>query len=377
MVGRGEILPDWRIKELIKEGVILNADESLVNPSSLDLRVGFPTWRILGSILPLGDKEIERFLDSSGIVDDVDISTERFYIEELSQPYLTKLVESLDLPETVTAKIHNKSGRGRIGISVKGLTDKISRFDFIPGGYSGPMYSEICATAFPIVIKPGETTIPQIRFYNGDPQPLKDLDLDLLLRKTPILVDSEGNPTYTKKDKSEIIKTGELTFHADLSNDLLIYKARRDRRTIDLSKRGRYDPDDFFEEVRRRTNKDRSVIIHPGEFVLIKSRENIRLPPWVAAEISDYSIELGDLRSHYAGLINAGHGYDPENPNMPSCIIFEVRARDSPVLLQDGQRLAKFQIHKMLGEPKQPYIPTRSTNFGDLNTFLPLNFRVY
>jgi len=375
-MARGEVLPDWKIKELMDEEIIINADSSLVNSSSLDLRVGNSRWKLLGSFLPLTGQKIEEALKSPDIVDTVNFSKEEFFVE-LSQPYLLNLVESLNLPDTVTAKIHNKSGRGRIGISLKGLVDKVSNFDFIPKGYHGEIYTEVCATAFPIVIKGGETAIPQIRFYNGNPQPLQGIDLDLLLRHHPIFTDSKGNPTYDRKEKNEIIRTGKLTFRADLSGELLVYRANRDARNLVLSKENHYDSKNYFESVMRKENRkgEGAVVIHPGDFVLIKPKENIRLPPEIAAEISDYSSDLGDLRSHYAGLINAGHGYDSNNPNVPSHIVFEVRARDIPFVLRDGQKLAKVELYRMLDKPKQSYMARRSTDFDDLKSFLPGIFK--
>lgn len=374
MVQRGEVLPDWKIKELIEQEVIIGADTSLINPSSLDLRLGMEKWKLLGSFLPLDGQTIEEVLQSRRVLDEKEDKKEGFYIDK-SQPYLFKLVESLNLPSSLTARIHNKSGRGRIGISTKGLVDRVSRFDNIPAGYSGNIYAEICTTAFPIMIDGGKSAIPQIRFYNGEPQPIGGSDLDLLLRKHPVLTDSEGNHSYTDVQREEIFKTGKLTFHADLSDKILVYRANRDNRTLVLSETNHYIPEEFFEAEMRRDNSQNKVLIHPGDFVLIKSKEHIRLPPEFAAEISDYSTDLGDLKSHYAGLVNSGHGYDPKNPNVPSYIVFEVRARDLPAVIQDGQSLAKFEIHRMFGMPEQSYMSKRSTDYNDLRSILPSNFK--
>ena len=81
------------------------------------------------------------------------------------------------------------------------------------------------------------------------------------------------------------------------------------------------------------------------------------------------------MRTHYAGWINASHGYDPKNPNVPSYILFEVRARDTPVVLRDGQNFAKFVVHGMLDTPKKLYMAERSTNFDDLRSFMPGIFK--
>lgn len=370
---RGGVLPDWRIKELIEQGVIIGADPGQVNTSSLDLRVGLDKWKLIGSFLPLEGQKIEDVLKWRSIVDDR--STKKDFFVDFLQPYLIKLRESLNLPRSLSGKLFNKSGRARIGTSVKGMTNGTPQFDSIRPGYEGPLYAEVTATSFPIVVYAEETPIPQIRFYEGSPQPISGSELELLLKNHPILTDNEGNPSYNNKEKDEIVRTGKLTFTADLSrDDLIAYVAKRDRRTIDLSKSGEYHPSEFFESITPFTGEERIVTIHPGDFVLIKSKQNIRLPPTVAAEIDEYSPELGDMRSHYAGLINASHGYDPENNNTPSNIVFEIRSRDTPINIQDGQALARFNIYRMLDEPEGRYMDKRSTDFGDLKSILPSVF---
>ncbi len=371
---RRGVLPDWKIKELIEKDVIHNADINLVNPSSLDLRIDYDKWKLVGSFLPLSGQKIEDVLNSRGVVDDHS-SKKDFYVEYL-QPYVMKLVESLDLPNTISAKLFNKSGRGRIAISSKGLTDGMSQFDFIQNGYEGEIYSEITATSFPLVVHAQETSIPQIRFYEGNPQPISGSDLELLLRKHPILTNDDGEPSYNEKEKEEIIRTGKLTFTAEIpKKGLLAYVARRDRRTLDLLEKGKYIPQEYFDELKSSPSKERTITIHPGEFVLINSKQHIRLPPTIAAEIDEYSPELGDMKSHYAGLINASHGYDLDNPNIPSRIVFEMRARDIPIIIQDNQSLAKFNLYPMTEEPEERYMDKRSTGFSDLKSILPSIFK--
>ena len=369
----GEVLSDKEIRRLIEGGAILNSDVNLVNPGSLDLRLGVSKWRLLGSVLPLPGQMVEEMIIDSGVVDDKHDTDAEFYIDR-DQPYLFELVEQLNLPSCITARVFNKSGRGRIGTSVRTIVNGVSRFDKIPGGYNGKLFTEVCATVFPEVILPNQTAMPQIRFYNGEPAPLRGADLQLLLRSEPILVDANNEPiTFSDKQLNEIARRGRLTFSADLSRDLLVYKARLDKKAIHLGKEGYYDPKDFFEEVRS-VNGRKRIIIHPGEFVLIHSKEKIRLPPSYAAEIADYSSEIGDMKSHYAGLINPGHGYDP-NEICGDHIVFEVRARDIPICIQDGQEIAQFEIFRMSELPEIVYRKVQSTNYGDLPSILPKQFK--
>lgn len=369
----GEVLSDKQIKRLIEGGAILNADPNLINPSSLDLRLGVKKWRLLGSILPLPNQTVSDLIENSGVVDDKHFLTSQFYIDK-DQPYLFELNESLNLPPSVYARIFNKSSRGRIGTSVRGIVDYNSKFDDIPQGYKGKLYSEVCATVFPEVIIGGQTTMPQIRFYNGPPQPLTGIDLQLLLRNEIILLNSDDTPIlFSDEQLNKIAMKGSLMFTADLSRDLLAYKARLDKKAINIEKNNYYDPEDFFEEINMKNGKKR-IILHPGEFVLIHSKEKIRLPPNYAAEISDYSSKIGDMKAHYAGLINPGHGYD-SNRICGDHITFEIRARDIPICIQDGQRLANFEIFKMSETPEIQYKKVQSTGFDDLPSILPTQFK--
>lgn len=369
----GEVLSDRQIRRLIEGGAVLNADLNLINPSSLDLRLGVKKWRLLGSILPLSNQTVNDVIENSGVVDDKHFLTSQFYIDK-DQPYLFELNESLNLPPGVYARIFNKSSRGRIGTSVRGVVDHNSKFDDIPAGYKGKLYAEVCATAFPEVVIGGQTTMPQIRFYNGRPEPLIGIDLQLLLRNEIILLNADDTPIiFSDEQLNKIGAKGSLIFTADLSRDLLVYKAKLDKKAISIEKTNYYDPGDFFEEVKMKNGK-KSIIIHPGEFVLIHSKEKIRLPPTYAAEISDYSSKIGDMKAHYAGLINPGHGYDP-NKICGDHITFEVRARDIPICIQDGQRLANFEIFKMSEVPDIKYKQVQSTGFDDLPSILPTQFK--
>ena len=369
----GEVLSDKQIRRLIEGGAISNASFDLINPSSLDLRLGVKKWRLLGSILPLPNQTVNDLIENSGIVDDKHFLRSQFYIDK-SQPYLFELNESLNLPPGIYARIFNKSGRGRIGTSVRGIVDKNSKFDDIPAGYKGKLYAEVCATVFPEVIIGGQTTMPQIRFYDGYPQPLKGADLQLLLRHEPILLDGDNKPiVFSDEQLNKIARKGSLIFTADLSRDLLVYKAKLDKKAISIEKKAYYDPKDFFEEIRMKKG-NKKIIIHPGEFILIHSKEKIRLPPRYAAEISDYSSKIGDMKAHYAGLTNPGHGY-VKNEISGDHITFEVRARDIPICIQDGQRLANFEIFRMSEEPDIEYKKVQSTGFDSLPSILPKQFK--
>ena len=372
----GKVLSDITIRELIEKGHIINADPKLLNSSSLDVRIGADKWKIVGSTTPVEGQSVKDLLKVPTLVDARHHEAGEFY-HDMDQPILFQLVEELNLPQGVSARILNKSGRGRIGISTRGVCDGMPRFNDIPQGYKGKLYAEIAPTTFPLLVYGGETSIPQIRFYEGDPKPMSGDALEELLESENILFDKNDQPIrFSKRDLDRICRTGRLTFTANFSRGLLAYRAIRDRRVLDLSKKNYYRPELFYEEVRA-TKGEKGINIPPGVFVLIISNEKIRLPPKYAVEIAEYTPELGDIKTHYAALVNAGHGHDPSKPNggTGDRIVLEARARDLPVYWQHGRIIAEFEIYKMDRKPEIVYKMRQTTNFDSLKSILPDIFK--
>ncbi len=372
----GEVLCDTEILELIKKGVLKNADPSLVSSSGIDLRVGSNKTRLLGETPPLPGQTIEELLKNASIADDYNKKKKDFFVEE-GHPYIFELVETINLPNSLTAKIFNKSGRARIGITAKGVFDCVPQYDKIPAGYKGRMYTVMNSTAFPVVVKPGKTTIPQIRFYHGTREPIKGWELEVLLKdkKNPILLNHFNRPIrFSDKEMEEICRTGKIPLTVDLSRELQAYMASEQKKTLDLRKQDLYIPYDFFKEVRSK-EKSKVVYIHPGSFTLIMPHERLRIPPTLAAEVIEYSPELGDMKTSYANLINSGHGYKGKHNMTGDHIVGEARARDSPIVLQDRQLLAYIQLLHMSHVPKKSYESSKSTNFDNLPDILPSIFK--
>jgi dCTP deaminase len=370
----GEVLADTEIRQLIKDGHIIGADPALVNPSSLDVRIGKKFWKLNGvSPQDIGQR-VQELLDGTGIVDKTSTASRDFYIES-GQQYLFKLRESLKLPKNISAKMFNKSGRARIFMSTKGMSDGMPQFNLISRGYAGPVYAKIASAAFPLVVDAGNMAIPQMRFYRGVPVPLTGDRLEGVLRSEkygPVLLDRNNEPiAFSQHEYNRILRTGMIPFTADLSRDVLVYRAKRDKKTVDLRKKG-HEPFDFFEAVRPEPSIKRGYTIHPGECVLVHPREKIRIHPQLAAEVVEYAPDLGAMKVSFADLINAGHGYE-EGKVSGDHIVFEMMAVE-PMYLWNGRRIAYFQLFEMSQRPEQQYKPKESKGFDSLASILPAPF---
>ena len=182
-------------------------------------------------------------------------------------------MERLALPEGVSAVANAKSSTGRLDLLTRTITDGGTEFDRIAPGYTGPLYAEICPRSFSVLVRPG-MRLNQIRFGSGDAT-LDDDALRALHDTTPLV------------DGTAVIDEG-LGFSVDLclpGTSLVGYRAKPHTGVIDLDKIGHYDPAAYWEEVHSTNGQ---IILDPGAFYILVSREAVTIPPAYAAEMAPY-----------------------------------------------------------------------------------------
>jgi dCTP deaminase len=146
------------------------------------------------------------------------------------------------------------------------------------------------------------------------------------------------------------------------------WRARKNSRLLDLTVVGGADPDDFWEPVH--AERGGGVVLEPEEFYLLLSRERVRVPPELAAEMTAYDPTNGELRAHYAGFFDPGFGHvtraagagGAAGPSVPSGsqAALEVRAHDVPFMIADGQRVCRLSFERMAETPDVLYGTTDS-----------------
>ena len=170
-------------------------------------------------------------------------------------------------------------------------------FDRIAAGYHGPLYAEISPRTFPVLVRTG-SRLSQIRFRRGD----TTLDAEALgaLHAEERLVNSAD------ADLSQGVAVGiDLT---GVGPDRLVgYRAKRHTGVIDVEKRGAYAIADFWEPMAARAEKN--LILDPGEFYILASKEAVQVPPAYAAEMVPFDPLVGEFRVHYAGFFDPGFGH--------------------------------------------------------------------
>ena len=358
MSGTG-VLADGAIRRMIAGGAIA-ADPAVtdaqVQPASLDLRLGSTAYRVRASFLAgKGRTVADRIAEFE--MHQVDLS--QGAVLEKGCVYVVPLMERLALPRGLTAVANAKSSTGRLDLLTRTIADGGEEFDRIPEGYNGPLYAEICPRSFSVLVRPG-MRLNQIRFRQGQ----------------AILSDAELGALHAREhlvSGTALISDG-LGFSVDLkpaAGDLVGYRAKPHTGVIDLDRIGHYAPADFWEEVR---TSDARIILDPGAFYILVSREAVTIPPDYAAEMAPYLAMVGEFRVHYAGFFDPGFGW-AEAGGAGSRGVLEVRCHEAPFVLEHGQVVGRLVYERMAARPERMYGAGIASNYQGQGLKLSKHFR--
>jgi dCTP deaminase len=353
------VIPSQGIAEMFATGAIAAErplDEGQVQPASLDLRLGARAYRVRASFLPGAGRRISERLDAFAMHE---IDLRPGAVLEKGCVYLVPLAERLDLPPEVSAVANAKSSTGRLDLFTRLITDRGTEFDRIEPGYAGPLYAEISPRSFSVLVRPG-MRLNQIRFRAGS----ATLD-DAALRR----LDAEQRLT----DGTAHI-AGGLAFSVDLApreGGIVGYRAKPHTGLIDLDRIGHYDPAEYWEPV---TAADRRIILDPGAFYILVSREAVHVPPGYAAEMAPYLAMVGEFRVHYAGFFDPGFGHALAGGS-GSRGVLEVRCHEAPFALDHGQVVGRLVYERMAETPDILYGREMGSNYQGQGLKLSKHFR--
>ena len=357
---RRGVLPSQAIRRMVETGEI-RPDAPLldgqVQPASLDLRLGARAYRVRASFLAGAGRTVaERLPDFA--MHEIDLTPGA--VLETGCVYLVPLMESLALPPDVAAVANAKSSTGRLDLFTRLIADRGVEFDRIEPGYEGPLWAEISPRTFSVLVRPG-ARLNQIRFRCGEhaytDDELRSLNRDLRF------VDGEA-----------VIDQG-VAFSVDLTagaDGLVGWRAKRNAPLVDLDRIGWYDAEDFWTPVR--PMKSGGVILDPGAFYILVSREAVHVPPNCAAEMTPYMAVAGEFRVHYAGFFDPGFGHGPAGGS-GSRGVLEVRCHEAPFALEHGQVVGRLVYEPMAETPDILYGADLKSNYQGQGLKLAKQFR--
>jgi dCTP deaminase len=350
------VLPYQALRAAVADGWIRAAvpvADGQFQPASLDLRLGPVASQLRASFLPFRETVEDRLRAAEPA--DSDLVIDRLSLEagatlQRGSVYLVPLLESLALPPGLRGRCNPKSTTGRLDIFTRVITDATPRFDEIQAGYQGPLYLEVSPQSFPVRVQAGQS-LNQLRLLSG-PTLIPDAELAAVYRAAPLLYDDDDRPIPLER---AVFNDG-LCMGVDLSGrqtgGIIGYRAHPNPPAVDLARVDHYDPAEFWEPIKR-PGRD-AYILEANRFYILVSKERIRVPPEYAAEMVVYDAGAGEIRTHYAGFFDPGFGYG-DGRVLGTKVVMEVRAREVPFMVYDGQISFKVLFERLAGRTQRLY----------------------
>jgi dCTP deaminase len=360
------VLPSQIIEKFIASNQICSSVPILpkqIQPASLDLRLGPLAYRVRASFLPGRNTTVE-----DRVRELVDLRSGAIF--ERRCVYVVPLLEQLFLPDDVSGKANPKSTTGRLDIFTRLITDYGTEFERVPPRYRsrlyaepGRLYAEVAPRTFSIRVQQG-MSLNQLRFVRGKPQALReDYTLGKRHEEDPLAFTPEDVPAESPRLIS-------IDVGGSGPSEIIGYKAKDHAPLIDLALVNHYDPGEFWEPIR----STRKIILNPDDFYILVSKEKVRVPPDLAAEMVAHDPSHGEFRIHYAGFFDPGFGHEVEEGKGTTAVL-EVRSHEVPFVLEDGQVVGRLVYERLLEVPDKIYGPKIGSSYQSQGLSLSKQFR--
>ncbi len=359
------VLSSQEILELVHKNVINSEngiEKDLIQPASIDLRLGIKACRVPASFLPgKGNKVSSRLKDLAmhefSLIDGA--------VLECGCVYIVKLLENVRLTENLTGIANPKSSTGRLDVFTRLIVDGAMEFEEVPAGYQGPLYAEISPRTFSVLVRTG-SRLNQLRLKRGQSF-TSDKEMEILQEHVG-LVRNQDNINLLDKIKNGVPLSVDLIGE----NGLIGYKARKHSMLIDIDKPNHYKRELFWEKITvedllyqggdyKNENNQGSLILSPDAFYILASKEYVSVPSKYAAEMRAYDTKVGEFRAHYAGFFDPGFGLTELGASKTKAVL-EVRSHDVPFLIEQDQTVCRLVYEPMANVPSILYGEAGSSN---------------
>ncbi len=345
-------LPYQTIQAMIEQGAITSHNPAALQPASLDLSLTEEIYRMRGSYLPRKGESIRDIIQRGSL-----------FAHDIGKPleyngiYLIRVAERLKLPANVHAITSNKSSSGRINLRARLIADGVPRFDDIPAGFEGTLWLEVIPKSFPVLVHVGDR-INQMRFYDGDAR-LSAQEHRALFADQHLLRSLDGQKIAPTED---YVGRG-VTMTIDLqSQERIGWRAKTVPEAVLDTAQFNHDPQLFFEQIERPHSGE--IVLHPGDFYILSTKERILVPPTYAAEMVSYDASKGEFRSHFAGFFDPGWGWREQEEERGTIGVLEVETYGNPFVLRDGQPICLMVFEHMTETPTKLYGSDLKSNYS-------------
>ena len=260
------VLSSQEIFSLINNNTIYSEqeiDKEIIQPASIDLRLGVKAWRVPASFLPGKGNKVSNRLKTLAMHE---FSLMDGAVLECGCVYIVKLLEELSLPNDLSGIANPKSSTGRLDVFTRLIVDGAQEFEDVPSGYQGPLYAEISPRTFSVLVRTG-SRLNQLRLRRGV-SITSDKEMEILQEHVG-LVRSQDDENLPDKIKNGVPLSVDLIG----KNGLIGYKARKHSMLIDIDRPNFYKKERTLHHFAKLAYRCR-LLNHPDEKTLCRSEKN-------------------------------------------------------------------------------------------------------
>src|SRR3989338_1036575 len=331
----------------------------IIQPSSLDLRLGREAWVMSSSVRPMQDETIQRLTHEYG-VKEINLENGAEFVQ--GKTYIVKLQETASISPFARLRSNPKSSTGRLDAQARLLADCNPHYESITGPYAGEMYLEIVPNSFDLILRTGNA-LNQIRYSIGNPI-MSDEEIHSVLMVHSFIYTKEGKAVPANKLNID----GGIVLTADLNGEytnstIIAYRAKKNcQLPVDFQEVGKHSLEKYFDAIEKTQNKE--LKLEQGYFYLLSTNEAVCLPSAFAVELSQFDHRSGNITWHYAGFIDPGWGYFPKQEQQGNTITLEARVHNKAEIIRHGQPIGVMKMERMSSKPLFPYGKDRSSNYS-------------
>ncbi len=341
--------------KLITHNHIINdyIEKYQIQPSSLDLSLSEECYEIKCSFLSYNTKVRNKLKDLA--IRKINLDKE--FVLKKNKTYIVKLNERLNLNNNIFGHCNPKSSTGRLDIFCRTVVDYAEEYEKIPKNYKGELFLEITSRSFNVALKKGDS-LNQLRLVYKKHKFLTDQQLVNLNKIEKI----------TNVSESKLKINNGIRLSVDLSSSKLVaYVAKKNTPTLKFSKTKFHKINDFWKPLK---SKNKTLPIEKNNFYILKSKEKVVIPSYLAGEMVPYDTGIGDFRAHYAGFFDPGFGI-----KNGSYAVLEVKTNEVPFLLEDGQTIARIKYEKLNNTSNIVYGKDIKSNYQNQGLKLSKHFK--
>jgi dCTP deaminase len=353
-------------------GAARGALGAFVQPASLDIPIGRRCLLLRDKALPFR-RRVEALLQEEDMVlEERVVEAGESFLLLKGQTYLFPCGR-VSLAEHLEGSLSPKSSIGRVDLMVRGVFDHCGLYDTVRG--SGELWMEVSPRSFNVRVASGQALSqmmvfddssecfsplsPSVSQRSPSPSPSPSLSpspspsrlvAPLEEPLEDLAFDAAGNALPLQMHRGALVLT--LNLHPCPSG-LVGFEALATNAVVDLRSAGVHAKEDFFRPIV--LGAERHVLtLEKDKFYVLSTKEKVRIPTHLSAEMVPFSQHVGELRAHYAGFFDPGFGYGLAGEIKGTVGVLEVRPHET-MTVSDGQPICMMEFFRNSKRPDKPY----------------------